>query len=144
MKQFIYSLILVTVVSFTIFSCSKKIDHTDTNYVVGEEALVNKDYAKATEHFEKYLKEYPEDASANLYCGFSHYFEKKYYEAISDFTNAIKLDPNYADSYNGRAKSYFEIGAFDKAIQDWEKCLELGYENPDEINKKIDAAKKFL
>ena len=142
MKQIIYCLILFAVVSFMIFSCSKSIDHSDPNFVAGEEALVNKDYKKASEHFENYMKEYPKDASASLYCGFAHYFMQEYYKAINDFTSAIELDPNYADSYNGRAKSYYEIGVFDKAINDWEKCLELGCENPDETKKNIEDAKR--
>jgi len=91
-----------------------------------------------------YLKDYPNDASACLYCGFAHYFLQEYYKAINDFSTAIELDPKHADSYNGRAKSYFEIGIFDKAIQDWEKCLELGYENTDEIKGKIESAKKRM
>ena len=142
MKQLICYLTLIVVVSFMLFSCSKSIDHSDANYVAGEEALVNKDYKKASEHFENYMKEYPKDASAYLYCGFAHYFMQEYYKAINDFTSSIELDPNYADSYNGRAKSYYEIGVFDKAIKDWEKCIELGCENPDDIKKQIEDAKK--
>jgi len=142
MKQSVYYLSLLVVVSFMLFSCSKSIDHSDANYVAGEEALVNKEYKKASEHFENYMKEYPKDASAYLYCGFAHYFMQEYYKGINDFTTAIELDPNYADSYNGRAKSYYEIGVFDKAIKDWEKCLELGCENPDEIKKNIEDAKR--
>ncbi|MBL7128595.1 MAG: tetratricopeptide repeat protein [Ignavibacteria bacterium] len=138
---FITSVILVSLV---FISCSKSVDHTDANYVAGEEALVNKDYKKATENFEIYLKDHPKDASACLYCGFAHYFLHEYYKAINDFTAAIELEPNHADSYNGRAKSYFEIGIFDKAIQDWEKSLELGHENADEIKDKIESAKKRM
>ena len=48
--------------------------------------------------------------------------------AITDYTNAIELDPEYADAYNHRGISYLGKGNIDNAIADYTKAIELDQE----------------
>ncbi|MFI5142375.1 MAG: tetratricopeptide repeat protein, partial [Bacteroidia bacterium] len=61
---------------------------------------------------------------------------KEYKEAIDDYTQAIQLNPKYAEAYYYRG--YCKLGAKDKegACADWKKANELkgGYAK-DEIDK---------
>jgi tetratricopeptide (TPR) repeat protein len=51
--------------------------------------------------------------------------EGKYELAIADFNQAIKIDPNDALSYIGRADSYAEQGKYELARTDLEKAKRL-------------------
>jgi tetratricopeptide (TPR) repeat protein len=46
-------------------------------------------------------------------------------KAISDFTEAIRLDPNYALAYFNRGKAYIHQGSFDKAVSDFTQAIRL-------------------
>lgn len=46
--------------------------------------------------------------------------------AINDFTEAIKLDTDYADAYQNRAVSKMCLHTYTEAIKDAERALELG------------------
>ena len=52
---------------------------------------------------------------------------KNYEQAISDYTQAIKLDPNYASAYELRGICYQELGEKEKAEADFVKARKLGY-----------------
>ena len=51
---------------------------------------------------------------------------KDHYGAISDYTKAIELDPNYANAYNNRGASKENLGDLNGACADWKKAAELG------------------
>jgi len=47
-----------------------------------------------------------------------------YYEpAIENFSQAIRLNPNYANAYFGRGLAYYGKRLFDKALTDFESAL---------------------
>jgi hypothetical protein len=45
--------------------------------------------------------------------------------ALGDFNQAIEMRPNVVDAYHHRGNLYFDMQAFDLAIKDYEKILEL-------------------
>ena len=47
------------------------------------------------------------------------------YGAISDYTKAIELDPNYAMAYNNRGLSKAILEDYNRAISDFTKAIEL-------------------
>ena len=63
------------------------------------------------------------------YKGLTEFYIKKYDEGIEDFSNSLKMDPNYRDSYYGRALCYLGINDDDHACPDLRKAAELGYPN---------------
>ncbi|MCK4978138.1 MAG: tetratricopeptide repeat protein, partial [Anaerolineales bacterium] len=52
--------------------------------------------------------------------------EKKWELAIEEFTQAISLDPDYAEAYLNRGLAYYGIFDEESAIADFEKAIELG------------------
>ena len=67
----------------------------------------------------------------------SYYFNRAWekgnngdhYGAISDYTKAIEINPNYALSFANRGSSKEEIGDMKGACADWRKASSLGYES---------------
>ena len=58
----------------------------------------------------------------------------EYVTAISNFTKAIQLDPDYADAYNHRGDAYRRLGQNQNAIADYTMAIELE-SNEDSINR---------
>lgn len=57
-------------------------------------------------------------------------------QALSDFTEAISLDPGYADAYNNRGLAFWEKGQLDRAIRDYDASLSLNpLGNPSYANR---------
>ena len=46
-------------------------------------------------------------------------------KALADYTEAIRIDPNNASAYSGRAKVWNAKGEFDKAIDDYNEASRL-------------------
>jgi tetratricopeptide (TPR) repeat protein len=48
-----------------------------------------------------------------------------YNRAIADFTQAIRIDPNYALAYSNRGSAYLQKGDYDIAIADCTQAIRL-------------------
>ena len=46
-------------------------------------------------------------------------------QAISDYTKAIEINPNYAEAYNTRGFVYGNQGNFTQTISDCNKAIEI-------------------
>jgi Flp pilus assembly protein TadD len=64
-------------------------------------------------------------SSAAFHHGYAAWLKKEYDEAISDYTEAIRLKPDYADAYFSRGKAYDEKNEYDKAISDYTEAIRL-------------------
>ena len=51
--------------------------------------------------------------------------------AIADYTEAIRIKPDYASAYNNRGNAYGDLGQHDKAIFDLTQAIRI---NPDDAN----------
>ena len=51
--------------------------------------------------------------------------DQKLYKAISIFTDAIELDPSWAEAWNKRATVFYMVGEFQKSQNDIDKVLVL-------------------
>jgi len=51
--------------------------------------------------------------------------DRKLYSAIDVFTEAIELDPTWAEAWNKRATVFYMVGEFQKSQDDIDKVLEL-------------------
>jgi tetratricopeptide (TPR) repeat protein len=63
------------------------------------------------------------------------------YGAISNYTEAIRLKPDDAMAYNGRANAYLKNKNYNAAISDWEYALRLN-SNLTEARRNIDNARQ--
>lgn len=57
--------------------------------------------------------------------------DKNYEKAIADFSQAIRLRPDYALAYNNRGLAYYHNGQQSLALSDFNMALKLHYSNPD-------------
>jgi tetratricopeptide (TPR) repeat protein len=57
-------------------------------------------------------------------------------EAIAQFTQAIKLDPNYTDAYNNRGNAYYDLDDYDKAIADYAQAIKIDPGDADAYNNR--------
>jgi tetratricopeptide (TPR) repeat protein len=58
--------------------------------------------------------------------------------AIEDFNEAIRLNPNYAPAYTNRGITYFNMGEYKKALLDYEATIRVDPEEMVGYNNKAD------
>jgi len=64
-------------------------------------------------------------------------FNENIENAINEFSNAIKKDPNYAEAYSNRGVAYMMQKKYNKALDDLKKAKEL---KPDSANIRYNLA----
>jgi Flp pilus assembly protein TadD len=57
--------------------------------------------------------------------GIAYYWLKHYEKAVEDYTEAIRLQPNYWQAYGNRANAYQQLGETEKARRDLARAKEL-------------------
>src|SRR5215204_4243653 len=57
--------------------------------------------------------------------GNQFYKNKQYQEAVSSFSESIRLSPNSTEPWFNRAQSYFYMSRYDLAISDYTKALSI-------------------
>ena len=68
-------------------------------------------------------------ARTYIYRGAARYWQKGDFDgAITDYTRAIELDPEYAEAYNYRGFAHLNNGDIDKAIADYTKAIDIDQE----------------
>jgi tetratricopeptide (TPR) repeat protein len=60
----------------------------------------------------------------------------RYTEAIEDYDEAIRVEPNYAAAYNNRGRAYYAKGDYDKAITDFNQAITLDSNYADAYNNR--------
>lgn len=64
-------------------------------------------------------------ARAYNYRGIAYSRLGNHKQAIHDYTQAIKLDPDYAKAYHNRAQSYVDIQRYELALNDFDQALRV-------------------
>jgi tetratricopeptide (TPR) repeat protein len=64
-------------------------------------------------------------AADYLYQGDFDYERGDCGKALSDYTKAIEMNPNFAEAYNNRAYTYMRMRTYPNALTDLNKALEL-------------------
>lgn len=72
--------------------------------------------------------------------GISHLNTGKPEKALGDFNRAIKIDPNRADGYLGRANTLNTMGQYNDALEDYARALEI---DPKLANAYINRASAY-
>ncbi len=100
----------------------------------GFEDTQNKDWNKAVDAFRKAAqldrKQAPNLGSALQHRGMEYTTQQQFPEAISDFSEALKLTPNDPNIYERRAYVEMKSNDYDKALADYSEAIKL---KPNEI-----------
>jgi tetratricopeptide (TPR) repeat protein len=95
----------------------------------GFEATKNKDWNKAVESFRKATeldrKQAPNLVSALQHRGMEYTAQQKYPEALTDFSEALKMKSNDPDIYERRAYVEMKTNDYDKALADYSEAIRL-------------------
>lgn len=83
-----------------------------------------KDDVGAADDYAKVVELCP-DADAYEFRGDVYFYQGRYQEAIADYTETLKLDPERLGALRRRGYSYQQVGEGDLAITDYNRALEL-------------------
>ncbi|MFZ1990264.1 MAG: tetratricopeptide repeat protein, partial [Alphaproteobacteria bacterium] len=73
-----------------------------------------------------------EDLAVEFYNRGIAYRDKGDYDrAIADYTQAIRLKPDYAKAFNNRGLAYYNKGDYDRAIADYTQAIRLKPDDAD-------------
>ncbi|XP_063771404.1 tetratricopeptide repeat protein 32 [Pseudophryne corroboree] len=69
------------------------------------------------------------------------YFRVDFYEAMDDYTEAIRINPRFEVPYYNRGLVLYRLGFYDEAVKDFQKVLQL---NPRFEDAKISLRQSIL
>jgi tetratricopeptide (TPR) repeat protein len=67
----------------------------------------------------------PESSAGLVIRGDGYYEKKEYDKAIGDYSEAIRINPNFASAFSHRGKTYCDKKEYDKAIKDFTEAIRL-------------------
>src|SRR5215468_2354062 len=76
-----------------------------------------------------------------LHSGDRYFAEKKYREAIIEYSNALKIDPHFTAAHYGIAKTYMQIGSWPNARVELTATVEA---EPDNLEAQLDLGNLLL
>jgi serine/threonine protein kinase/Flp pilus assembly protein TadD len=93
---------------------------------------IDKDTEKSLRILKQMAEEYPKEKHVHLDLGSIYWSRKHYDNAIEEFNQALKLDPNNGDALNSLAFVYVEMEDYEKAIESFKRYVSVspGDANP--------------
>ena len=83
----------------------------------------------STQEKENFTKQLSEPSSLQAYDyftrGFNAYTHQDYQRAVSDYDQALELNPQYASAYNNRGIVYDDLRDYRKALSDFNQAIEF-------------------
>ena len=70
------------------------------------------------------------EAEEHFSAGVQLQNQDRWEEAIAEYDEAIRLDPQNTDAYSNRGFAYFKLDQFEQAIQDYGEAIRLDPRNP--------------
>ena len=137
MKKII-SLLIVIMFTTVVFAADY-----DSLFQLGEEQLHAGKFQDAIKSFTKAIELHP-NAKAYYSPQVSNYYElrglayarlNEFKQAIDDFDNAIKLNPDFTEAYYNRGGTYGKTGDDKKGIDDIKTAAKMGYKPAQELLK---------
>ena len=100
----------------------------------GNDLYVQQKYEEAIKAYTLALNIDPHHKKYNsiIYGNRASCFQKleKYYDALNDCNQSLKMNPNYAKGYVKRANTYLKLKNFKAALDDFEKAKKLDPKSP--------------
>jgi tetratricopeptide (TPR) repeat protein len=128
-NKFLFGAALSAAFLFTAISAVRAESEADKVARSGSEAAKAKDLNKAVDDFRRASqmdrKYAPNYFAALLQRGATYRQSQKFQEAIADFTEALKVNPNDETTYERRADAYLQLKDYQKALADYDKCIQM-------------------
>ena len=135
-KSFAFTLITALALCVSQMSGAESKKNVEANKLAreGAEAAKNQDWDKAVELLRKATamdKKYSDELSAVYQRrGYADVSEQNYQDAISEYSEALKLTPQDVRIYEQRAAVEMKINDYDKALADYSELIKL---KPNEV-----------
>lgn len=100
-------------------------------YWVGQQRMVENNYAEAIEVLNVLLRHDDKDFDASFLRGIAKYNMDDLLGADADFTRAVELNPVFTGAYYYRAITRSRLGNYDDALSDFRQAVELRPDLPD-------------
>jgi tetratricopeptide (TPR) repeat protein len=110
----------------------KLVESEKDPFKTGLDFFEKKDYENAMTYFKLALKQNPYNAEICYYLGMC-YKENNTNKAITEFLNAIEIDPEYLDAYYMLGITYMESKQYHEASRYFEKVLNLNPEHQETL-----------
>lgn len=124
-KQLIYLLTIL------IFACDSEQDKAGRFFIKGNTALTNGEYDEAIRFYSEAIAIDNQYKEALNNRGVAYYRERKYVEAINDYTQVLlQIDPEFIDARRNRVNAYLDAGRYEKALEDLD-ILQIAF--PDSV-----------
>jgi tetratricopeptide (TPR) repeat protein len=91
--------------------------------------IINRDFVKAEEYFQKALEINPSSLFALLEYGTLYAYQEKYEMAIEKWKDVLTIDNNCVYAYYNIANTYFRLGKMDIALKNIEEALNIDISN---------------
>ena len=89
--------------------------------------LKHRKFVRAIELFDESVSLNPTNPESYFGRAYSYAFLDRNDAAIDDFTQAIRLRPDYADAYRNRGDVFYRLKSYGKALSDYKTALNLGH-----------------
>ncbi len=117
-------------------------DHVGINeryYILGLDAYITHDYARAIENFQKLIERSPDNKTADYYLAVIYRSAMGQNDKAVDYLNKlIEIDPHYRRAYNLLAYTYDALGEFDKSISAINEYISLVPDEADPYDSRGD------
>lgn len=118
-------------------------ENPEIYYEYGIIQFNNKDYDNALEMFNKHQELAGKSDASQVYKGLIKYSQEKYEDAIFEFEEAVRINENFAFSYLWLANAYLANNNREKALQNYEKVVELDPSNED-AQTQVERLRQFI
>ncbi len=88
--------------------------------------LVEEDYPKAQEYFQKVVDMYPDSAAAIWSLGMAYYYNSQFDKALECYKKSTELIPNLPKGYEFMSVMYYSKKDYKKALEYLEKAIQYG------------------
>lgn len=72
----------------------------------------------------------PQSPLCQCNLAYGELLSQNYERSIKHYTEALRLDPTYVESYNGRGQAYLMLKRYEEALADFDKAIEAGIVTP--------------
>lgn len=116
--------------------------YAEANYNLGSTYYLQGDYRPAIDYLTAGIKVDPRYVQCYYNRGGAYYALEQYPAALSDYNRVLELNPKNAGAYYNLALTYYVMGEYDRARENLETSIRLGFAVDPDAAAKIRGGKK--